>query len=250
MPFTAKSEESFFVGVAHRVSNPRCFSLILREELIKAAVKKNGDPRDMRDKNLLFPPTIVRKALDRDRVAKVLGCKCSICCSVKGRDLLTDNILIDAVTTEEGDEQRQLFAVLVFMGAGFAARHLCSFHTRGWDVATRKDSIRSTLFEPLNLGRVTGMARDFPAPQQVTEIFLALYRQFWRLFASPMMKLGSHETNLSGENLPFVNVGRLSNDKSSFGSLFTFEIHEEFRGAKIPVRKSPVFSARLLLIYQ
>jgi hypothetical protein len=241
---TTKSEESFFVQVAHKQSNPTCFSVTLREELIQVAVKKNGDLRDGRDKNLLFPPTVIRKALSKEKVTKVLGCKCKICCAVKGRDLLNSSILIDAVTTEDGDEQRQLFAVLVFIGAGFAARHLCSFHTRGWDFNTRKDSIRSDLFEPLLSDQSTGIARDFPIPepQQVSEMFLTTLETFRRLFASPTMILDSHTTNLSGENLPFVNVERLSRDKSSFGLLFTFEIHKEFRGPKIPVRKSPVRS--------
>lgn len=231
-----ESEDSFFVKAAHRLSNPKCFSLTVREELIKEAVRKNGSSRDGRDKNLLFPPSIIQKVLVREKVAKVFRCKCTMCHSVKGREILTDNQLIDVVTAEEGAVQRQLFAVLAFMGAGFAARHLCSFHTFGWDDATQKNSIRSDVFEPLDLG----LTRDVPAPGEVTDLFHATFTKMWKLFASPIIKLRSHKTILSGENLPFINAQPLNSDKSSFGSLFAFEIHKEFREHDIPVSFLPI----------
>jgi len=104
-----ESEDSFFIKAAHRLSNPNCFSLIVREELIKSAVRKNGSSRDEMDENLLFPPSIIRKVLVREKVAKMFGCKCTMCHSVKGREILTDNQLIDVVTAEEGAVQRKEF---------------------------------------------------------------------------------------------------------------------------------------------
>ena len=230
-----ESEDSFFVKAAHGISSPRCFSIIVRDELIKAAVRKNSRSRDVTDQNLLFPPSIIRKVLVRDTVANVLGCKCAICRSVKGRDILTDKQLIDVVTAEEGKDQRQLFAVLVFMGAGFAARHLCSFHTFGWDDATQENSLHSDIFEPLTLGPMKGMIRDVPAPRQVAELFRTTFTKIWKLFDCPFIKLRNHKTILSGGNLPFINTQPLNSDKSSFGTLFAFEIHKEFRDYDIPV---------------
>jgi hypothetical protein len=239
MPNTFESEDSFFVKAAHRLSNPKCFSLIVREALIKAAVRKNGSSRDARDENLLFPPSVIEGVLVREKVAKVFGCKCAMCRSVKGREILTDSQLIDVVTAEEGAVQRQLFAVLAFMGAGFAARHLCSFHTFGWDDATQQNSIHSDVFEPLDLDLGQSNALS-PAPEEIARVFRLTFTKMLKLFASPIIKLRSHETILSGENLPFINPQPLNSDKSSFGSLFAFEIHNEFREHDIPVSSLPI----------
>jgi hypothetical protein len=230
---TIPSHKSFFVIN----SKSNCVSLVLRDELIKEAVKKDGNPLNGGDKNLLFPPRIIRKVLSEDKVKDVLKCPCHICRAVKGRDPLTDDKLKDAVTKH--DEQRRLFAVLVFMGAGFAARHLCSFHTSGWDSNTRKDSIQSHLFKPLSSS--IGIAERFSKPKEVTETFLHTLETFWRLFASPTMTLKSHETNLSGENLPFIEEEELNSDNPQNSKLFTFKIDEEFKDTNIPVGTSPVF---------
>lgn len=208
-----------------------CYSLTLRDELLKAAIKKNGRKWDQSADNLLFPPSIIEKKLGREKVRAILTCECTLCASVKGRELLSDNSLVDAVTAKKGDEQRKLFALLVFMGAGFAVRHICSYNTRGWDIEHHQPTIQSQLFEPL--ARITD--NIFPIPAQVARDFISIYKQMWLLFDSPTMHMGNVKTKYDGANLPFIDRV-LTADKGAFGSIYCFEIHAEFRGDKIPVR--------------
>lgn len=228
----------FFIDAAAQLPGPRCASHELSTELRGVAKKKNGKAHDKSDENLLFPPSIIQKTLVRENIKRVLGCNCVLCSSVRGRDLLTDEILTDAITTDDGDEQRRLFALLVFIGAGFAARHVCSFHTRGWDITAREASIKSELFEPLR----SATRGIFPPPAEITHIFIAIFKKAWPLFSTPLMKIGNHVTSLSGENLPFLNERPLDADTSSFGSMYVFEIHPEFRGPNVPVSRLYVWS--------
>jgi hypothetical protein len=232
-PTNISVDGDFFIDAAAQLPGPRCASHELSAELRSVAKKKNGETHDKSNRNLLFPPSVIQRTLVRDKIKRVLGCNCKLCSSVRGRDLLTDEILTDAITTEDGDEQRKLFALLVFIGAGFAARHVCSFHTRGWDITAREASIRSELFEPLG----SATRGIFPSPAEVTNIFIATFKQTWPLFSTPMMKIGNHVTSLSGENLPFLNERPLDADTSSFGSMYVFEIHPEFRGPNVPVSR-------------
>ena len=187
----------------------------------------------MSDENLLFPPSIIEKILGREKVRAILTCKCTLCASVTGRELLSDDSLVDAVTAGRGDEQRKLFALLVFMGVGFAVRHICSYSTRGWEIENHQQTIQSQLFEPLV--RITH--NIFPGPAQVTQDFISIYKKMWLLFDSPTMHLGNVKTNYDGANLPFIDRA-LTADKGAFGSIYCFEIHTEFRGDNIPVRST------------
>jgi hypothetical protein len=227
----------FFVKAVKSCTNNKCESLSLRKALIKNAVRKNGEWDDRTIKNLLFPPSIIEKVLSREKVKGVLGCHCRICKHPPGeRDLLSDATLTDAVTTKvggEADTQRRLFAVLIYMGAGFAIRHVCSFHTRGLELTTQLqgESLREELFKPLQKSEI------LPDGVDVTGIFTSIFERIMQLFAAPRLEIASHETDLRGKNLPFIHTEEMGNkvDKSSFGRLFAFEIHPEFRGKSIPV---------------
>lgn len=204
----------------------KCYSLTLRDELLKAAVKKNGKERDMTDENLLFPPSIIQNILEREKVRAILTCECTLCASVMGRELLSDGSLVDAVTARRGGGLRKLFALLVFMGAGFAVRHICSYSTRGWEIENNQPTIQSQLFKPL--------AQIFLNPAEVTRDFISIYKKMWLLFDSPIMRMQNVETIYNGANLPFIDRS-LTVDEGAFGSIYGFEIHPEFRGDNIPV---------------
>ncbi|KAE9377481.1 kinase-like protein [Stipitochalara longipes BDJ] len=219
----------FFLDTLSQLHGERCQSLRLHDALRKEAVKKNGKKKDETNENLLFPPSIINRTLVEKEIRSILTCRCLICASVKGRELLADDILVDAVTAEDGYEQRKLFGLLVFMGAGFAARHICSFPPRGWDITSRESSIQSQLFEPLHAS-----SSIFPSPEIVTRIFTSVFKQTWLIFDAPKMQIGSVITNLDGVNLPFINEAPLKGDKGAFGSLYSFEIHAEFRGQGVP----------------
>jgi hypothetical protein len=193
---------------------------------LKEAVKKNGKQRDMSDENLLFPPSTIEKILGREKVRAILTCECTLCASVMGRELLSDDSLVDAVTAKKGDGLRKLFALLVFMGAGFAVRHICSYNTRGWEIENNQLTIQSQLFEPL--------VQIFSNPAEVTQDFISIYKKMWLLFDSPIMRMRNVKTIYNGANLPFIDRS-LTADKGAFGSIYGFEIHPEFRGDNIPV---------------
>jgi hypothetical protein len=173
---------------------------------------------------------VLEKTLTVAKVRTLLfSCPCTLCRSVEGRDLSSVEFLVDAITKKEGETERRLFALLVFIGAGFSVRHICSFHGRG--KSAQESSLQSQLFEPLQ--RVS--KGIFPSAEETTHIFNSIYKKNWPLFDTPIMRIGSHITSLSGENLPFLDEKPLEGDKSSYGSLFSFTIHREFRGDKVPV---------------
>jgi hypothetical protein len=233
----------FFLDTLNRLPGERCQSLRLHDVLRKEAVKKNGKRKDETTENLLFPPSVIDRTLVEAEIRSILTCCCTVCVSVKGRERLADETLVDGVTAGDGHEQRKLFGLLVFMGAGFAARHIFSFPPRGWDITSREPSIRSQLFEPLHQ-----VSRNiFTGPEKATQVFTSVFKQTWQVFDAPKMQIGNFITNLDGANLPFINEAPLKGDKSAFGSLYSFEIHSEFRGDGVPV--SDPFCSSLFRIH-
>ncbi|PMD57433.1 kinase-like protein [Hyaloscypha bicolor E] len=225
-----EADMDFFLEALSRLPGDRCQSLRLHDVLRKEAVKKNGKKKDETTENLLFPPSVIDRILVEKEIRSIVTCVCIVCRSVKGRERLADDVLVEAVTAGDGHEQRKLFALLVFMGAGFAARHICSFPPRGWDLSSRESSIQSQLFEPLD--RVS--TDIFSSPEKATRIFTSVFKQTWQVFDAPTMQIGSLITNLDGANLPFINEAPLKGDKGAFGSLYSFEIHPEFSGYNVP----------------
>ncbi|KAH8812192.1 kinase-like domain-containing protein [Xylogone sp. PMI_703] len=223
-----ESEESFFVKLAKSLPAPRCYSLAVRNKLITEAVKKNGSSRDERDENLLFPPSIIQKVLVHDTVARILSCKCVMCHSMV-RETLADKQLTNFVTAEGGEALRCRFAALTFMGAGFAARHICSFPT--FDDAQQSES-SVKIFELLKVSLNDRVSTS----SEISEGFWTSLPKVRRLFESPTIQIGSHLTNFTGKTLPFLKQQHLNNDRSSFGTVFAFEIHKEFRGPNVPAR--------------
>jgi hypothetical protein len=223
----AENDVEFFLEILSQLPGERCQSLRLHDVLRKEAIKKNGKARDTTTENLLFPPSIIDRSLVEAEIRSMLACGCSLCGSVRSSEILSDDFLIDAVTAEDGYEQRKLFGLLVFMGAGFAVRHISSFPPRGGDITNREKSIQSQLFEPAS--------NIFQNPGQATRVFISVFKQTWQVFDAPKMKIGSVITNLDNVNLPFINERPLIGDSHSFGALYSFEIHSEFRGDGVPV---------------
>jgi len=209
------NDDEYFISKAR---SAKCKSIGLHEELIEKAVRKNGRQRNSDDDNLLFPPSVIQAAIVKANVQNILSCSCNICRLVPGRDTQDDNILADAIPSRE--EKRLVFAALVHIGAAFAARHMCSYQTKGLDIQSLEESHQAELFKPLREA----------FPDEPATRFTKIFRKAFRLFNSPKLELGSEETNLTGSNLPFRFESLLRNENSSFGRLWTFQIHPEFCG--------------------
>jgi hypothetical protein len=228
-------DSDYFVAAVNSYTDRKCESLSLRKTLIKNAVRKDGEKNDRTPENLLFPPSVIEDVLSRGKVKGVLGCQCRICKQPPGgRDRIMDRTLVDAMTaTGNGaDLQRRLFAALIYMGTGFATRRVCSFHTSGSELTTQQlESLREELFRPLQESTI------FPSGVDITNIFKNIFEETMQIFAAPRFGIASIGTNLRGKNLPFINTMEMSKkaDQSSFGRLFAFEIHPEFRDENIPV---------------
>jgi hypothetical protein len=229
--------EDFIELVEKQIKSQRsgkCTSIAEIEELRKEAVKKKfRSKHDSRDTNLLFPPTVIRTFLSKERVESVLGCKCAVC-----KRFLDDNAdtvnssLVKKLTQTNGDDARRLFSVLLFMGAGFTARHLCGIHFTGLDITPQEAELR-VLFSRV---QARGL---WPDEGDLASRFIAIFKEARSIFEVPTFELGNHDTLTtdtfrSHENLPFLNEKPLGDPARA--PLWSFEIHEEFRGKSIPVR--------------
>jgi len=228
-----------FVDILVR-NGKRCVSLVIRDDLIKHAVKKDGDNRNLVDGNLIFPPSILRNFLDERVVRTVLGCKCNICEAATRGNLFDDKYLIDTLIKRDGEGpyKRILFGTLIHMGTPYATRHICSFNTRGRALSGQNETLSRELFDPL---RQKGF---LPSTDNPVEAFISNYGRIEHLFNNPRMEFQNVNTRYYSENLPFIRQSLLGNVNSSFGRLYSFEIHEEFCGVNIPrdlVRKELVF---------
>ena len=82
------------------------------------------------------------------------------------------------------------------MGAGFTARHVCTFHTRGLEIKDELESLREELFVPL---QKRGL---FQHPGDLTALFSSIYKRVSQVFSSPKFEIGNPQTKFLGQNLP------------------------------------------------
>lgn len=238
MPSVPPRINEYFISAIKKYSrDPSCSSVALRDQLRDAAVTKNGDEYNKSEKNLLFPPTTITTFLTKTSVKSVLGCNCSICKDPPGgRDVLSDSSLFDILTRKTGvdaDETRRKFCVLLFMGAGFTARHVCSFDNRGLEISDQATILREDLFGPLH-GR--GLFNDLTRSEDLTTRFIEIFREAQRVFRTPKLNAGDFNKTFVNVNLPFLHEEALLEDADRHGraQIYKFDIHPEFRGS-LPV---------------
>lgn len=230
-------DDYFVKAVRKHAQDPPCFSIKLRKKLRSAAVPKNGGNNDRTDSNLLFPPSIIQRVLfdSEENVKSVLGCKCAICKDPPGgRDIPSDATLTDVLTRNPGgeaDDKRRSFSALLFMGAGFAVRHICTFYLRGLEIAGQRDILQQQLFQPL---RERGFFQD---PEDLATLFITIFKEAFQIFNAPKIDIGDYQKFVD-VNLPFLNekqLGDHSADRLDHGRFYIFEVHSEFRGQSVPV---------------
>ncbi|KAG9229546.1 kinase-like domain-containing protein [Amylocarpus encephaloides] len=218
---------------APKTTERTCRTISLQEELEKIAIQKNGSTKDWKPENLLFPPTVLGTVLTERKLHKVLGCTCRVCENVPGgRNRITDNNLVDLIANQENAIKCQrLVAALVFIGAGFAIRHMFSWHIKAFNTGMpdqlEAETLWDKLFKPY---------RKFEFfPDNAVDIFKQAFELSNKLFNPPEFNIGDYGRDLSRENLPFINDEKLEKaDRSSFGTIFEFSIHAEFRSKGIP----------------
>ena len=239
-------DEYFIDAIEKHARNPLCSSVALRDRLRAAAVSKNGNKYDKGDWNLLFPPNTIMTFLTEEKVQAVLRCNCSICKNPPGgRDVLSDSSLFDILTRKTGvdaDETRRKFCVLLFMGAGFTARHVCSFDNRGLEISHQAAILRKDLFGPLHS---RGLFSDLIRPEDLTTRFIEIFKEAQRVFHTPNFNVGDFKKTFLNVNLPFLREESLLKDDDRHGraQIYKFDIHPEFQGS-LPV--SYIFTAILI----
>lgn len=232
------SLDEYFVTIGEHAKDPSCSSVALRNKLRDIAVTKDGSKHNKSDGNLLFPPSIIKTFLTKGNVQSVLGCNCRICQKPPGgRDVLSEQSLIDILTQKRGldaDETRRKFCVLLFMGAGFTARHVCSFDNRGLQIADQSPILQNNLFGPL---QDRGLFNDLTRSEDLTKRFISIFREARRVFNTPILHVGDFGKILVDVNLPFLQEKPLFEEADRHGraQLYNFVIHHEFQGS-LPVR--------------
>jgi hypothetical protein len=241
MPVPSKDIVPYDFVDAVEKQTQRCASIAAIDELRKEAVKKGFQSRnDRSDANLLFPPTLLQKFLSKEqrRLELILGCQCAICkCFSDHSSVTVNTTLINRLRHQNEDDLRRLFAALLFMGAGFIARHLCGIHTNGLDLGPQEADIRKQ-FSRAREQKLWTKKGDPDADR-----LLAIFEEARKVFEVPRFDPGDHETlaryKFRGhENLPFLNEQPLGNPGRS--RVWSFEIHPEYRGENVPVRINPL----------
>lgn len=229
-------DEYFIDAVKRHAKIPPCSAIALGLQFRHAAVTKSRSKHHRADKDLLFPPSLIRRLLTRENVLSVFGCKCTVCNNGLGdANLLSTPNLVQILTEKDGheaDNKRRLFSVLLFMGAGFVARRLCAMHTEGLDIAPHEEVLRRELFTPL---QSRGLFRSSKDP---TAHFISIFNEARKIFEAPKFEIGNDDTFVAYKNLPFLKdtpLGDHSQKPPDRGRLFSFEIHREFCGKNIPV---------------
>ncbi len=177
--------------------------------------------------------------LTKGTVKAILGCNCNICKNPPGgRDVLSDGSLFDILTRKTGvdaDETRRKFCVLLFMGAGFAARHVCSFDNRGLEISHQATILREDLFGPLH---ERGLFNDLTRSEDLTARFIEIFKEAQCVFHTPKFDLGDFKKTFVNVNLPFLREESLVEDADRHGraQVYKFDIHPEFQGS-LPVAK-------------
>ncbi|KFY68231.1 hypothetical protein V498_10696 [Pseudogymnoascus sp. VKM F-4517 (FW-2822)] len=225
--------EYFIDAIKIHATNPSCSSVALTDQLRDAAVTKNGNKRDKSDRNLLFPPNTIMTFLTNEIVKSVLGCNCSICKDPPGgRDVLSDSSLVDILTRKTGvdaDETRRKFCVLLFMGAGFTARHVCSFDNRGLEISHQATILRVDLFEPLHS---RGLFNGLTLSEDLTARFIEIFKEAQQVFHTPKLNVGDFKKTFVNVNLPFLREESLLEEADrGRAQIYKFDIHPEFQGS-------------------
>ncbi|PMD43575.1 kinase-like protein [Hyaloscypha variabilis F] len=214
------------------IKKQRCASITAIDELRREAVQK-GSRHDWSDANLLFPPTLLQKFLsNKQRLELILGCQCAICkCFSDGSSVAVNTTLINRLRHQNEDDLRRLFVALLFMGAGFIARHLCGIHTNGLDLGPQEADIQA-LFSRARQQDLWTKKRDPNADR-----LLAIFKDTRKIFQVPKFDLPDQDILVTKkfrghENLPFLNEQPLGNQDRAH--IWSFEIHSEYRGENVP----------------
>lgn len=191
-----------------------CGSIQLREELWRRAVRKDGEEKNGADKNLLFPRARIEAVLGLEEMTRVLDCQCTLCTRQGQEPMFTANLPHQIL---QDWSKRRSFAVLIYMGATFAAR---TFFRHGF--GTNSFNIESAMC-------------ILPLPANInTPNFFKSFREVFestKLLFEPVFfqKRGVWSTFGAEENLPFLFEKALkSSPQSPSRNMYSFWLHAEF----------------------
>lgn len=215
-----------------------CASYQLRKTLQQNAVRKDGSRHNFNDSNLLFPPSMIQTHLNFESVKAVVDCSCDVCRPVIVREPVNDKLLVDEIRAEPG--KCLLLAVLVYMGAGFAMRHLYS-HGLGREnnlhveeAFANNADLKVKLF-----GHLTNPSDSRPTLNidERAAKFCEMFAETKQLFSPPHFREGEILQEFPpNANLPFVGETELRDLESSFARLYSFRIHQDFCSPELSVR--------------
>jgi hypothetical protein len=128
------------------------------------------------------------------------------------------------------------------MGAGFAARHVCSFDNRGLEISHQATILRDDLFGPLH---ARGLFNGLPDSEELTARFIKIFKEAQQVFHTPKFDVSDFKKTFVNVNLPFLQEESLFEiaDRHGRAQIYKFDIHSEFHGS-LPV--GYIFTASLI----
>jgi serine/threonine protein kinase len=195
-----------------------CRSIKTHDDLWRRAVRKDGQEKNGADKNLLFPQARVEAVLTREEMTWVLKCPCKLCTEQSPERMFTAMFTSGLPHHIMQDwNKRRAFAILVYMGATFAAR---LFFTKG--LGTNGFDLVEAL-------------RQIPLPRSTNTIeffndFAKVFESTRLLFEPPCFQKENVWSMFTDDhNLPFLFERPISRGlPSSFGTLYSFWLHKDF----------------------
>lgn len=206
--------------------SPPCLSVRLIADLRALADTKTSE-NNRADYELLFPPKVIENLIFNTNALSLLRCSCVFCMVDSGSDDPPQiPNLMERLKKDEEQENRRLFCVLVFMGAGCLARQLCSVHNRG-DGISPQDITLDGILKQILLIKGRNLASRFKL----------VFNEVRTIFGAPNIEIG-YDIDFTDTHLPFLNERPLrlkSNREGTSSKLIGFEIHTGYRGQYVLV---------------
>ena len=213
--------------------------ICIRSKDLRYEFKKRSDQRGTYQGKVIYTTDLLQEVLTKERINKVLGCRCKLCDLLTQQTPLGDDKGLATRIVKDIDRQ-QLLIALVLMGGLFAMRHLdqhtCYTIESTLSEIPKCQSLRSKLFanfQQPHSNYCPHTVRHSDSRQFLDCLvsqFLQRLREAGKKVHVPYFQLNnSLRIFRDKQNLPFIDRHSLpSLSKDRWRQFYGFKIHEDY----------------------